>query len=396
MTSEAMGALLETLGRLWPGGTPRCTTRRGLRSVPNNPCFVAIPSAANPRVLVPLENRVAAARSMQRFSSALTLGEVGKRVLVGSLLRTGGNRLMRDLVVVDGVDESASLRAHLSEILHQPVSFSVSVGSARVNRKPILQIFDAAGGNLAFAKLGISQVSEADVRNESCALDALAATTFRHLEVPRPVYSGSWNGVYVLVMTAIATSPFQHPKWRSQPPTTAMDELATAFDQGMQTLDGTAWWERLLTPAAGIDNAELHGRYVELAGRLLDRAGGRSFPIGAWHGDWTSWNMARRRDIVQVWDWERFQFGVPAGLDRLHYFVNEFARGPATSVGDVFAGLAAAGADRSDHRSCAYSLAGAYLLTLTHRYLSFAQGDGGELIRRQADTMMEAVTRWLD
>ena len=49
-------------------------------------------------------------------------------------------------------------------------------------------------------------------------------------------------------------------------------------------------------------------------------------PLGAWHGDWTPWNMSRRRGRLQLWDWERFETGVPLGLDRCHYGVNAVVR----------------------------------------------------------------------
>jgi hypothetical protein len=44
-----------------------------------------------------------------------------------------------------------------------------------------------------------------------------------------------------------------------------------------------------------------------------------SLAFGSWHGDWTPWNMAFSGGRVLVWDWERFESGVPIGYDALHY-----------------------------------------------------------------------------
>ena len=44
-----------------------------------------------------------------------------------------------------------------------------------------------------------------------------------------------------------------------------------------------------------------------------------SLAFGSWHGDWTPWNMASSGRRVLVWDWERFESGVPIGYDAVHY-----------------------------------------------------------------------------
>src|SRR5205823_2021204 len=46
-----------------------------------------------------------------------------------------------------------------------------------------------------------------------------------------------------------------------------------------------------------------------------------SLTFGAWHGDWSPWNMASTTGGLLVWDWERFGSGVPRGFDALHYWL---------------------------------------------------------------------------
>ncbi|WP_204042104.1 hypothetical protein [Acrocarpospora phusangensis] len=44
-------------------------------------------------------------------------------------------------------------------------------------------------------------------------------------------------------------------------------------------------------------------------------------PAGAWHGDFSPWNVCAGGDgELLVWDWERFEVGVPIGFDALHHF----------------------------------------------------------------------------
>ena len=130
--------------------------------------------------------------------------------------------------------------------------------------------------------------------------------------------------------------------------------------------------------------------------RVLELAAGRSWTIGAWHGDWTSWNMAWRGDVLQVWDWERFETGVPAGLDLYHFVVNDMVQRKGLDVATIHAALVEVGGRPDDQRARASVLGGVYLLTVAGRYLDAAHGERGDAIRDRASTTLEALIRWLD
>jgi hypothetical protein len=99
--------------------------------------------------------------------------------------------------------------------------------------------------------------------------------------------------------------------------------------------------------------------------------------------------MSRDGDRLLLWDWERFETGVPKGLDRLHYAVNTISRERGFGVGSVLDGLrsAAIGDAPVD-----LALAGAYLVALATRYLSGAQEDGGEVIAARADLVLSILS----
>ena len=65
------------------------------------------------------------------------------------------------------------------------------------------------------------------------------------------------------------------------------------------------------------------------------RSGDAVLPFGAWHGDFTPWNMARTPAGIYVWDWER-SAPAPLGLDLLHFLFQTVCRfdgrKPAESV----------------------------------------------------------------
>jgi len=388
--SDAAGALIETLHLLWPDADA-VTLTRSRRTSRAGHHLIAIPNAASPRLLVPLENRAAASRAMRRFSASLSVKATAERLAGAAALRVGGAALFADRFSIDHRGDDA-LSDHLAEIFGRPVTFSIGVGTARVNRKPILQVFDERGHSLAFVKVATGQESQVDVRGEATALERLGTREWETMEIPRLIHRGEWRGLFLLVITSLHTRARQ-PK-RAGPPIRAMDELARSFDEGAQRLDEAPWWDRTIAQAELIPDPEQRRAYQFAAERLADLAGARRRAIGAWHGDWTSWNMAWRGERVQVWDWERFQTGVPVGLDRYHYYVNDSV---VLGGGDIAAaidrGLRTAGAAPEDREQLVS--ASSYLLTMASRYLPAAHRDGGHLIRERSVATLEVLDRWL-
>lgn len=95
----------------------------------------------------------------------------------------------------------------------ETVDVSLGLGTARTNRKPVLQVFDARGRSLAFVKVGENSVTEPLVRAEAASLRRLGECELpRLLEVPRLLHLGRWEGATVVAMTALETSHWQpHP-----------------------------------------------------------------------------------------------------------------------------------------------------------------------------------------
>lgn len=332
---------------------------------------------------------------MQRFSAALGVPEAARRMALGAALRVGAARMFGDRVEVAASAGTHSLAAYLSEALGEDVTFSLGIGNARVNRKPVLQVFGPDGRDLAFVKIGNTPVSKAEVSGESEALGALAAKQWSRLEVPRVLHTGMWDGMFVLVMSSLPTSLQRTPKSRRTIPQQAMGELSAAFSEGTQPLTCSPLWGRLERSAKSLDDDHQRERVLQALEIVAARADDRPWQIGAWHGDWTPWNMARLGQVVQLWDWERFETGVPSGLDKVHFAVNDHCRTHGMEVRTIRAGLeAAVGADNAPD-SEAHLLAAIYLLAITCRYLTLAQGPGGEAISRQGEMTLRSLFDWL-
>ncbi len=290
---------------------------------------------------------------------------------------------------------AGSLAGHLDELLGTEVVFSVGIGTERVNRKPVLQVFDTDGRTVAFAKLGDSDQARSDVGAEAVALSQLARRGWRRLQTPEVLHHGAWGDIDLLLLSPLSTRAVQSPRDHARAPTAAMTELADAFGGSFAPVAGLRWMTRQREVAERLKDGRRHGIFTACIDRLCASAGDLEWRTGSWHGDWTPWNMARSGQRVLLWDWERFETDVPIGLDRCHYLVNALTKRRGTSDHTIRAGLAAAGATPDAPGSPAYTLGALYLLAVAGRYLPLAEGPRGSDIAPRGDKVLETLGSWL-
>ncbi len=388
--SETGDVLVRTVSTLWPEAEAEVarTRRRDPSAVAE---YAVVPGLRAPRLLVPLAGAPTVSRAVRRYSAAATRAEIWSRTTLAAALRATGPATFADRVRVHGTD-AGSLAAALAEVIGEPVTFSVGIGSARVNRKPVLQLFGLDGRPRGFAKVGDSPRARSDVVAEARALRLLAERAWYSFTPPALLGQIGWRGRIVLVMGDLHYDRAQRPEDRRGPPLTAMTELTEAYAGPPRELEELSWTRRQRRIADHLEDARARRRMIAALDATVEAAAGRLWPIGAWHGDWTPWNMARWRGRLQVWDWERFEVGVPQGLDRLHYLVNVATRREGASAGSVQRALLAAG----DGGPESHLLGAAYLIAVAGRYLPLAEGPGGQHIADRARRFLDVLGRWTD
>ena len=206
--------------------------------------------------------------------------------------------------------------AYLRKVLDRDLVVSLRVGPPRANRKPVLELLSPSGEMLGFAKVGISGLTRELVRTEAAALDVLGAAGLNRLQVPRLLHHGQWREHEVLVQTPLNGSGRTVTRAML---TSAMAELATTAGVTTQLVGQSGYWRTLRTRLEGCADREPAAALLQVMDDLQATADVTSLAFGSWHGDWTPWNMASSGDQLLVWDWERFESGVPIGYDALHH-----------------------------------------------------------------------------
>ena len=408
MTAAGRSSLGDVCAVLWPPPATATLSRssRGLQMLRDRPVrgrdFVVLPSARRPRLLVPSGRRASAA-AVRRYGEpgsftawagsralALALAAGGASVGLGGRLRVSAGPGTADPGTGD--PGTGTIEAYLRSVLGYEVLISTHLGAARANRKPVLQLLTRRGATAGFAKVSVNPLTRDLIRAERAALDTLAAEDFRAMAVPRVLHHGQWQGREVLIMTAL-------PVWRRRQAlrpgqlTAAMTELAAVGGRSRGPLTGSGYLARLRSRLAdgpaGPDRAALGDALDALA------AAGPDLSFGAWHGDWTGWNMASTAGGLLVWDWERFAAGVPAGFDSLHYRLQSDvvrrrrppADAAAACVRDAGACLAPFGVPAGEARLVAIL----YLAELSARYLADRQAEAGARLGQPGTWLIPAI-----
>ena len=289
---------------------PRANRAAGERDL------LVLPSARRPRLLVPSERRASAA-AVRRYGEPGSLAAwAGSRTLALALRAGAAHVGLGGRLRISAGPGTDTIEAYLGGVLGREVLVSTHLGAARANRKPVLQLLTPDGVTAGFAKVSVNPLTRDLIRAERAALDALAPVRLRHLVIPRVLHHGQWRGREVLVLTAL-------PVWRRRTPlrparlAAAMAELAAVGGRARARLAASVFLARLAARLGGTPGGPDRDALVTALGKLA--AADPELGFGAWHGDWTGWNMASTPDGLLVWDWERFTRPVPVGFDALHY-----------------------------------------------------------------------------
>lgn len=398
MTADVPGnwaghPLLDTVASLWP--TARVSIAPGRRG-PGAKELIYVPNSDDPRLLVPAGHRRASSTALLRFNHYLPVKDRVRRVLAAGGMRIGFERLLAHRIAL-GERESApdSIETYLCDVLGEEVVVSLGIGLTRASQKPVLQAFHPTGRCLAFVKVGDTEHTRALVRAESEALRLTGQIRWSALSVPQLIHVGAWHSFEVLVMSALrvpAKPALRRPV--SDPPAKPMREFGRAFAEGSQLVASSALMRRLRADISEIADEATASAYREALDRIAIRYPHTVLDFAAWHGDWSPWNMAWRRRRVQLWDWERFEKGVPVGMDRIHYVLSALSRTQGYTAATILRALGLPAAREYVRPTQQDVLGLVYLATIVNRYLTGSHHESAGTVQARAGAALEALS-WL-
>lgn len=196
------------------------------------------------------------------------------------------------------------IEPYLSDVLDQPITARVRRSARRAVREPVLEAY-GPDGPVGLVKIGDSERARELVRHEAAVLRILTDRPLKIVAPPTVLHHGVAQGLDVLLLSPLPATSRR-----------VSTELRTAAIAEIAALGGDHELRN-----AGFQREEARSRTHPAAD---PRANGRD---AAWHGDFTPGNIALGPDgRLLVWNWERFDVGVPFGFDALHHFFHRCLR----------------------------------------------------------------------
>lgn len=398
------GYLWETLAVLWPeparierGGRSAGPRPGGASRTDGQTEFLVLPNEAQAVLLLPRRPRRAAAAALRHYKSSA----VGRRRLMFRGLAMAAQLGLADVlpdritVGMAGTEPDANVGAYLRKVLDRDMVLSLRIGPPRANRKPVLELLSPGGELIGFAKMGITGLTRELVRAEAAALDVLAASGLTRLEAPRLLHHGQWREHEVLVQAPLSGSGRTVPQAML---TSAMAELATVGGVTIERVAQTRYWQRLRSRLEACGAGGPAAALLQIMADLQSTAEATSLAFGSWHGDWTPWNMAFSGERVLVWDWERFESGVPVGYDSVHYQLQRAVErngAGASSAAEVALFTAPMTLGPLGVRpGSAVFVAAMYLVEIATRYLQDGAAEAGARLGDIDRWLLPALTRF--
>jgi hypothetical protein len=391
--------------QLWPGrsdGRVRLTLGRppaGYRVVER---YGVMPNVSAARMLIPLTRRATPGTLLAYRQLRAPRTRLLKQASAGLFALGLGPLLVRHRLSVcvpeqtpDAELEHLLLVSRLTAQLTDssrltgrggPLVAAVGIAEPAPNRKPTVQLFDRAGHPVSYVKVGWNSYTRDLVRHEAEVLATLATVAGdQSPQRPAVLFAGPWNGLELL-----ATAPL---------PAAITAQPADAWPDPKMTLRVSSW-------GAGSHASLRQSRYLAQLSAELRQAGddGTLTPtetddvirhltrlssthgetvlrFGAWHGDWSAWNLGTAGGQSWVWDWEHFETDAPLGFDLVHYAFQRNFVARQWPVPQALDGLAAELAERlrplgvfPGHSALLVSL---YLAEIARRAVRMARGGAG-------------------
>lgn len=378
---------ITTMEQLYPGTHVAPGSVQPIRD-PN--AFLLLPNSRRIRVIAPTQPRRAAAAGLARNSSPVSRRQSAARAL-GRLGLLGGlgPLVPHKLRLAPSDPPMPSIVDHLGDLLGEQVTVAIAIGTQRANRKPVMKVMDRSGRTLAFAKVGCNQPTKELVALEANALECLGETEWTTFTTPRLIGFGEFNSCDVLVMAPVPTGGAKglgDPDARRA----LVQELSGGFGQQHDPVQGGEYLARLRTTLGSTPDEPLAAELRALLGTIEEQFSSSALTLGAWHGDFTAWNMATSNGRTHVWDWERFDTRIPVGLDEIHFCVNSVAQRHGFTPPTLLAGLRESTWTYPTHEETSLHQA-LYLATVATRYIAALAQEGGRAVQPKAAVLVETL-----
>lgn len=294
---------------------PKLLRRQGYTHVRS---FVPIPSRNIPRWVLPIGDRSCMVAGTSMYQPHKWAPRAIKKALIG-MMKMGWTGELCPKILIASTGKLA-LETLVTGVTGEaePV-FAMSLGRQAAVRKLTIQVMRASGEVLGYIKLPLSDAAIERLHNEARIVEQLWRFPMLRLHIPQVLYSGDWNGTYVI---------FQSPLEGERGPA-ILNGLHEDFFRALHNVHRAQIPGQTVvnTVAAGWETAvrQLGREWEQMGEEVLRRATHslqrKAMRCGVMHGDFTPWNTRVRNGQLLSFDWESADWELPISWDSFHFQV---------------------------------------------------------------------------
>ncbi|MCH8876473.1 MAG: hypothetical protein IIA89_06575 [Chloroflexi bacterium] len=332
--------------------------------------YLHLPLPGHRDYLLPQSSRRAAAAALSLYPAQRVIAKCAKTALnIGLRIGVAQRILPRFSLRLE------ELKGFVDELFgRQDTLFGVALGSARVHRKPVVQVLSEAGDVLGYIKVAWNKATRRLVQNEIMTLQTLSGRDLP-FQVPTVLHTGTLDGRFLCVQSGPLGHTVPAPRGLADTYLGALESLAKLEAQRcpLQEVD---LWRQLEERAPQVRNA--HWRHVLHQGMYVAQEvwRGRAVPVHLSHGDLTPMNAILVSGGLYLYDWEYASPNAPAGYDMCHFLVQDLWLIERLPPGEVYEGvLTSLASDQTEpywEHAQAKNPSGLFLLYLLERLAFWA------------------------
>jgi hypothetical protein len=278
--------------------------------------FALLPSRSRPRWLLPQRPGSAAVDGFEIYTP-FSPGAKLMKTLLTQIRATRWQGWARHCVLIASKEPLAFERLAQEVTGETRLVFALSLGAPGVFQKLTIQVMNANGKILCYAKLPLTHAANKRLEHEARVLNTLQRFPKLRLRIPQILYEGAWNNGYVLIQTMLAGTPGPtrfspvHSEFLKM-----LHECNPTMVPGRSVVrDVSLEWNRT-APQLGSRMQNLGREALRIASRELD---GAQVLCGISHGDFAPWNTRIHQSNLFMFDWESAKMDAPSPWDQFHF-----------------------------------------------------------------------------
>jgi hypothetical protein len=298
--------------------------------------YAVITLSADSFYLMPVGTPETVRRAFQMYTPETRLEHLMRQINLQALVRGVVPPHLRRVYwcVRDDVDyasfEDLFLLSHLRDQLDDHrIEFAIHVKTdADGKRIPHIIAIDPNGQTVGYVHIGVDEVSNTRILNDTHILNLLASENFRSFDMPRVLHESRWLNYRVAVQSVPTDATYQAPHDFQPFYRDVLFDLSKGYRR-QKPLEINQFWLDMLYRVEGVRAGRDYDLMHQGVSTIVERLGNKMLPFHVSHGNFVPSNVEKQSHSGRpfLYNWHDASLEKPVGWDIFHFFTETMRQG---------------------------------------------------------------------